>query len=265
MPAVFAFADLGLDDPQIAAFAAFGSFAMLVLADFGGPVRARLLAYVSLALTGAALIAIATACSRNAWLAAGAMAVVGFGILFSGAINGYFAAGGAASILAFVLPVTIPAPLSAIPTRLEGWLLAAGFAIVAHFVLWPGRPPDGVRVKAMRACRALADVVEAELAGDRALVAETAARARAALTELRRAFVGVPHRPGGSSGREAALASLVDELEWLGPFVLAADSEETRTALCRAENREVMAAIVSVLRAAAACLDGIDERRHCTT
>src|SRR5229473_1241541 len=75
MPAVFAFADLVLDDPQIAAFAAFGSFAMLVLADFGGPVRARLIAYVSLALTGAALIAIATACSRNASLAGRATAV----------------------------------------------------------------------------------------------------------------------------------------------------------------------------------------------
>src|SRR2546428_2031849 len=117
MPAVFAFADLGLDDPQIAAFAAFGSFAMLVLADFGGPVRARLLAYVSLALTGAALIAIATACSRNAWLAAGAMAVVGFGILFSGAINGYFAAGGAASVFALLLPGAGSAALPARPAR----------------------------------------------------------------------------------------------------------------------------------------------------
>jgi hypothetical protein len=143
IPAVFAIADKVIANPQTSTLAAFGSFAMLVLVEFGGPWRARLAAYVTLAVAGAGLVVLGTLCSRNAWLSAGAMLVVGFAILFSGAINGYFAAGGPASILAFVLPVTIPAPLSAIPTRLEGWLLAAGVAIVAHFVLWPGRPPDG--------------------------------------------------------------------------------------------------------------------------
>ena len=61
-----------------------------------------------------ALVALGTACSGNAWLAAGAMAVVGFVILFSGVINGYFAAGGTAAVLVFVLSVSVPAPVSAI-------------------------------------------------------------------------------------------------------------------------------------------------------
>ena len=39
MPAVFAFADKVIGDPQTATFAAFGSFAMLVLVDFTGPMR----------------------------------------------------------------------------------------------------------------------------------------------------------------------------------------------------------------------------------
>src|SRR5437588_264761 len=43
MPAVFALADKGIQDPQTATFAAFGSFAMLVLADFGGSLRAHML------------------------------------------------------------------------------------------------------------------------------------------------------------------------------------------------------------------------------
>ena len=78
MPAVFALADKVIGQPQTSIFAAFGSFAMLVLVEFGGPPRTRLLAYVGLACVGAAFITLGTLCSRNAWLGAGAMAVVGF-------------------------------------------------------------------------------------------------------------------------------------------------------------------------------------------
>src|SRR5947208_16757428 len=92
MPAVFAFADKVIANPQTALFAAFGSFALLVLVDFTGPLRSRFVAYLDLACVGAGNIVVGTFCSRNAWLAAAAMAVVGFAILFSGVINGYFAA-----------------------------------------------------------------------------------------------------------------------------------------------------------------------------
>jgi hypothetical protein len=67
------------------------------------------------------------------------MAVVGFATLFSGAINEYFAAAGTAALLTFVLPLTIAAPMSAVPARLEGWALAAGAGIAAHMLLWPAR------------------------------------------------------------------------------------------------------------------------------
>ena len=97
MPAVFAFADKVIEEPQVATFAAFGSFAVLVFADFGGPARSRIIAYVALACAGAVNITIGTLCSRTPWLAAAAMAAVGFVILFSGIINGYFAAGGTAA------------------------------------------------------------------------------------------------------------------------------------------------------------------------
>ena len=84
MPAVFAFADKVIAKPQTSFLAAFGSFAVLVLVEFSGPWRTRLLAYLSLAIVGAAYITIGTICSRNAWLGAGAMAAVGFVTLFSG-------------------------------------------------------------------------------------------------------------------------------------------------------------------------------------
>jgi uncharacterized membrane protein YccC len=252
MPAVFAVADKVIQDPQTALFAAFGSFAMLVLVDFTGPLRSRFVAYVGLALVGTANIVIGTFCSRNAWLAMAAMAVVGFAILYSGVINGYFAAAGTSAILTFVLPVTIAAPMSTVPARLEGWALAAGAGILAHMLLWPARPRAALRSDAARACRALADLADPDLPGDR-----SASAAREAVADLRRRFLATPHRPAGPTGPTAALASLVDELDWLLSFLV---PQAGSLELCRDENSEAMAATVSVLRAGAARLDGGEEQ-----
>src|SRR5207302_10546134 len=149
-------ADKVIAQPQTSIFAAFGSFAILVLVEFGGPPRKRLAAYAGLALVGAAFITLGTLCSRSPLLAAGAMAVVGFGVLFSGVINGYFAAGATGAILTFVLPVTIPAPDSAIPDRLEGWGLATGAGICAALLLWPPRRRADLQRAAAPAPRAAA-------------------------------------------------------------------------------------------------------------
>ena len=252
LPAVFAVADKVIQDPQTALFAAFGSFAMLVFVDFTGPLRSRFVAYVVLACVGAANIVVGTLCSRNAWLAAAAMAVVGFLVLFSGVISGYFAAAGTAALLTFVLPVTIAAPMSAVPARLEGWALAAAAAICAHMLLWPARPRAELRRDAARACRALADLAEADRRRDRSTAA-----AREAVVALRRRFLATPHRPTGPTGPTAALASLVDEVDWLLSFLVA---QPGSLELCQDENAEAMAATASVLRASAARLDGREEQ-----
>src|SRR5882762_4374213 len=161
MPTVFALADKVIGQPQTSILAAFGSFAILVLVDFGGPPRTRFVAYLGLACVGAAFITLGTLCSRNPWLAAGAMAAVGFGTLFSGVISGYFAAGATGAILTFVLPVTIPAPNSAIPDRLEGWGLAVGAGITALVLLWPPRSSADLRHASVNALHTVADLLDA--------------------------------------------------------------------------------------------------------
>ena len=50
-----------IGNPDVATFAAFGSFAMLLLVDFSGPMRERLQAQAALALAGAVLV-----CARHA-------------------------------------------------------------------------------------------------------------------------------------------------------------------------------------------------------
>jgi uncharacterized membrane protein YccC len=259
MPSVFAFADKVIGNPQTAIFAAFGSFAMLVLVDFTGPTRSRFVAYLTLACVGAANIVLGTFCSRNAWLAAAAMAVVGFAILFSGVINGYFAAAGTSALLTFILPVTIPVPFSEVPARLGGWGLAAAAAICAHMLLWPTRPRATLRSDAARACAALADLAETELADDPSAISSRTTAAREAVESLRRSFLAAPHRPNGPTGPTAALASLVDELDWLLSF-LAPRAGAPSLDLCREENAEAVAATVAALRASAATLAGGDER-----
>jgi uncharacterized membrane protein YccC len=259
LPVVFAFADKVIRDPQTALFAAFGSFAMLVFVDFTGPRRSRFLAYLALAGVGAANVVLGTLCSQDAWLAVAAMAVVGFAILFSGAINGYFAAASTSALLTFVLPVTLAAPSSAIPARLGGWALAAAAGICAHMLLWPARTRDTLRADAAHACVALADLADSTLARDRAAIAARALSARQAVDGLRSGFLATPHRPTAPTGRTAALASLVDELDWL-LSLLESPADSAPLELCHKENAEAMAATIAVLRVSAARLDGQDER-----
>ena len=157
-----------------------------MLAEFAGTWRTRLLAYLGLACVGAALITLGTLCSRNPWLGAGAMAVVGFATLFSGVISGYLAAATTGAALTFILPVTIPAPNSAIPDRLEGWGLAAGAAICAVMLLWPPRRRVDLQREAAGALRAVADFLDA----DEEQVAERGRLARGAVDAFGRRLLG---------------------------------------------------------------------------
>src|SRR3954451_21958168 len=78
MPAMFAVGDVVIGNAAVATFAAFGSFAMLLLVDFRGPMRARLQAQAALAVTGGVFVCVGTLVSRWPVVAAVAMALVAF-------------------------------------------------------------------------------------------------------------------------------------------------------------------------------------------
>src|ERR1700716_823411 len=102
IPATFALTLLVIRDLQVATFAVFGCFALLVMADFGGDRSARAAAYVAATLAGAALLFIGTVASPNAALGAAVMLLVGVTLSFSGVFGGYLAAAQTALLLAFV-------------------------------------------------------------------------------------------------------------------------------------------------------------------
>ena len=120
MPLLFAFADKVISNPAVAVFAAFGSFASLVLVDFGGPMGDRLRAQASFAAVGAVFVCVGTLASRSAWLAAAAMGVVGFCVLFAGAVSSVLASATVGLLLAFILPVCLKGPASPGPGQAGG-------------------------------------------------------------------------------------------------------------------------------------------------
>src|SRR5580693_4343077 len=187
MPAMFALGDKVIGNPQLATFAAFGSFAMLLLADFGGPMAERLQAQAALVVTGGVFVCLATLASQTAWLAAVAMAVAGFGVIFAGVVSSVLAGATTALLLAFILPVSLAAPASAVAARLR-----AGVAYLLNGM-------DG------------------QFARDRD---HAAAQADQAVEGLRSAFLATPYRPTGLSTPARTTVRLVDELIWLNSVVI---------------------------------------------
>ncbi|MFD5543976.1 FUSC family protein, partial [Streptomyces sp. NPDC127079] len=156
MPALFALCTEVLHSPTMASFAAFGSFSMLLLVDYSGPMVERLRAQVALALAWLVLICVGTLAGRQIWSAVAATVVVGFLVLFAGVVSSVLAGSSTALLLAFVLPVSAPVPLSQLPDRLAGAGLAAAVALPAVALLWPRPVADPLSAPAAAVCRAAA-------------------------------------------------------------------------------------------------------------
>jgi uncharacterized membrane protein YccC len=232
MPLLFAFTDKAISSPAMAVFAAFGSFASLVLVDFGGPMGDRFRAQASFAAVGAVFVCVGTLASRSAWLAAAAMAVVGFCVLFAGAVSSVLAGATVGLLLSFILPVCLKGPASSIPDRLAGWGLASGAALLAIWLLWPAPVRDPLRGAVVAACRALAQRLRADVAyllapdaTSHAARDEAAALASGAVAAVHGVFFGMPYRPTGLTTGARSVVRLVDELAWLNAIVVQAHPE----------------------------------------
>ncbi|HYS34694.1 MAG TPA: FUSC family protein, partial [Pseudonocardiaceae bacterium] len=135
VPGLFALTYEVVGDLQLATFTAFGGFATLVMASFGGRRRDKLLAHLGLAVASSLLLVIGTAVSPSPVLATLITIPVVFGVLFAGIAGPNAASASTAALLAYVLPATSSAAMSTIPARLEGWWLASivGTAAVLLF------------------------------------------------------------------------------------------------------------------------------------
>jgi uncharacterized membrane protein YccC len=237
MPAMFALGEEVIGNPDVATFAAFGSFALLLLVDFGGPMRHRLQSEAALALVGCVFVCLGTLVSQSVWLATAAMAVVGFGVIFAGVVSSVLAGATTSLLLAFILPASLAGPASAVPDRLAGWAMASGAALLAVGLLWPAPAREPLRSAAARACRALAERLRADVAqvrddGKASLSGElerSVACADEAVLALQREFLATPYRPTGLSTSARTIVRLVDEVDWLSAIVVASETTTEAT------------------------------------
>lgn len=250
VPALFAITYKGIGNPQMALFAAFGGFATLVLAAFGGTRKDKAIAHLGLALTGSVALIIGTAVNGNTWLATIVTLPVTFGIFFAGVAGPNAAGGVAAALLAYVLPVASPGTVSMIPDRLAGWWLASVVSTVAVLLLSPPAAGDRLRAAAAGAAQAYADLLHAVARGE-APAAGTQAL-HAAKQRLMTTFGSTPYRPTGLATADQGLGSAVQELEWCGALITDAIDEDPDFP----EDRELLAATAAVLDDTAALLSG---------
>src|SRR5712691_6265650 len=205
IPIALLFARLVVGDAQALIFIVFGCFALLVMADFGGARRARLLAYLGAVVAGAILVGLGKLASATAAGGAAAMLVVGFGLALAAIFGGYLAVAQTGLLLAFVISISLPAPTPAIPGRVGGWMLAGLISTLAASFLWP-RPERGdLPTRAADAALAVAQAVSRPRA-------ESVAEARAAVRAARDEYTATTRRPAGLSRRDRAYFEMFSEL-----------------------------------------------------
>jgi uncharacterized membrane protein YccC len=165
-----------------------------------------------------------------------------------------------ALLLGFILPVTLPGPVSSIPARLSGWLLAGAASVVAIVLLWPAPAQDPLRAPLVRACSLLGRRMRAEVEGmqtgwdaDRES-ADAAVADSAAVQSLRTSFFATPYRPTGLTTSARILVRLVDEFVWLEAILdrmpAGTSAVPAFSAVC-----DVKLAAADLLEAAAVLLD----------
>jgi uncharacterized membrane protein YccC len=256
IPSVFALTYEGFGNLQLALFAAFGGFASLIVASFGGSRRDKIMAHLGLAVTGSIALIIGTAVSGIEWLAVLVTIPVAFGIFFAGVAGPNTASGVSGALFGYLLPVATPGTVSMIGDRLAGWWLVSVVAAVAVLLLSPPSPGDRLRAAAAGSARELAARLEASVSG-----APTTADREAfqqARNELTSAFASTPYRPTGLATADQGLASVVQLLEWCTTLI--ADATDGHLSLDRAPpcDRELFAAAAAVLRQTGDLLAGQD-------
>jgi uncharacterized membrane protein YccC len=213
MPLAFGLAHLLFSNPQVGLFAAFGSFALLLLVEFQGRPRSRLASYVLVFVIGTVLISLGTVASTHKIAAVAAMAVIGFAVLFAGIASPTVATASTAVLLLFVLPVAVAAPNSAVGPRLVGWVGAGILCIPACMLIWPPPWHDDLRRRLSTAASAVSQLAEARASGR--ADAEAQAKVQTELALLRQQFRGTPYPPTGAAASAVGLAKLVGRIEWV--------------------------------------------------
>jgi uncharacterized membrane protein YccC len=207
LPGALALVDAVTGDEQAGLFAAFAAFALVAMADFGGPPRARATAYLTATAVGAALIVVGTLVSDEPVVAGVIGFVVGFALMQTAAFGGAWAAGMFVTALSYVLAATFVGTVDDLPSRVLGWGFGGVAATALALLLLPVYPRPVLWSAAADALRACAAYVRA--AGSPG----ARAAARKAVERLHHAYAATPYRPAGPAVRDRAFVALMEGLD----------------------------------------------------
>src|SRR5437588_3081955 len=115
LPLAYWVVEKGLDRPSGALEAAFAVFALLLFADFGGPMRHRLVAYLLTTLAGLVMLVIGSLAAYWGWTSVLVGAFGAFALTYAGVLRGYVAAAGLALLMPLVIALTATSAVSEIP------------------------------------------------------------------------------------------------------------------------------------------------------
>lgn len=236
--------------------ASFTSYALLALADFGGPPKSRARAYALTGLVGLPLIVIGSLLANFLVISILAAGVVAFAVNYSGVLRGYFAAAGVALLLPFVMAITSsPMDTEVMLQLCAGYAIGVCVSLVAALVLWPSYLGSKLRRATASALTATADeVANRWLTGSTAQAMQDARnRTKSAVTQTRELFDGALGRPGPGTNRDRSLVAVIMELDRVNR-VLEWQSQSEST--CDPVDFELATAVVSALRTSADTLAG---------
>ena len=259
MPALFALSLEVIGNRQVATYAAFGAFATLVLAGFGGSTRDKLIAHGQLAVVGSGLVIVGTAVGSSTALAAAVALPVTFAVFFAGMAGPNAASAVTAALLAFVLPASSPGTIGMVPDRVAGWLLASVAGTLAVLLLPTPQGGSGLRAAISKLAATLADDVEV-LARRRGADQQEPSAAIEAKRELLAEFHSTPYSPTGLAPADQATANAIELLEWCTSSSVDAAREHSDLGEAPPETRELLCCTAAVLRDGAAAFAGSHRR-----
>ena len=243
LPSVFAITHYEFSNPQVSLMSVFGSFGLLLLVDFPGRPRTRLISYLTYFVVANGLIALGTVASTHKVAAVVAMGVVAFAILFVGIASPRAAAASTGALLTFVLPVAVAAPNSDVGPRLLGYLIASAFCIPACMLIWPTPWYDNVRQRLSATVKAVANLVTAHAEGR--LNPDAKATVESELKRLRDEVSRAPYPAAGVAAAAVNMARLVGRVEWVASTASLGGSESATIELLPV--RAVLAATAETL------------------
>ena len=236
---------------------AFASLALLIFADFGGPLRQRFIAYMITTAAGVPLIAIGAFAGQQRWTAVVAMAVVALVVGLLAVLRGLIAAAQSVLLLSMVLALTASTPSVLLPD-LVSWILGGLAAACAAVFLWPSQanlPIPGLIAEVLDAVADASDVRWVHY-GTREELLAARDRVNSAIAALHAKYDGNLLRPSGVTNADRALAELVDEvsrLRYLQKWEDVSDHKDPQVAEMTAH---LCARISNALRACASRLRG---------